>query len=137
MLGTPLIFGATLPELMSNQELMDLVRNEEILAVNQDPACVEGSMLRMRDTYELWGKPLSDGNVVIVAFNKSPELPVEVSVLVYGYEGDFYPMFASQNVGRFKLRDLVTKEDIGTFDGSYFAVKVDPMDARMIKVTFA
>ena len=83
----------------------------QVLAVNADPDCVQGSLLRSRGSYEIWGKPLrqrvdtdaaltSNATVMgspaiaVVLFNKG-ELAANVTLHVGGSgdygSSDFYP----------------------------------------------
>ena len=52
VLSTPLIFGATLQQLLGDKNTFALITSKEIIAVNQDIDCTEGSMLRMMDVWK-------------------------------------------------------------------------------------
>ena len=133
ILSTPLIFGATLPQLLADQNIIDLITNKEIIGVNQDIDCTEGSMLRMWDDWEMWGKTVNGGDVIVVIVNKSTkDEQVSVTVHPFDYEGDFYPMFAGISTGSFDVRDIVNQKDLGTFNDEYTA-KVDGYDAVMLR----
>lgn len=133
VLGTPIIFGATLDQLLSDSDIYSLITNKEIIAVNQDSDCTQGSMLRMESSYEIWGKPLNDSSVVVVVVNKDEKSNVNVVVNVFGYEGDFYPMFLDGAKRTFYARDLVQGKELGKFNLN-ITVEVEPMDAMMIKL---
>lgn len=47
-----------------------LVTAPEVLAIQQDPDCVQGSLARSLGSGEVWIKPLSDGSFGVVLFNK-------------------------------------------------------------------
>ena len=48
-------------------------------AVNADPDCVQGSLLRHHDASEVWGRPLRDGSFVVVLLNKG-DAPANVTL---------------------------------------------------------
>ena len=51
VMGAPLILGADIRHL--DEFSTKLVTAREVLAVNADPDCVQGSLLRSRDSYEI------------------------------------------------------------------------------------
>jgi hypothetical protein len=48
-------------------------------AINADPDCVQGSLLRHHDVSEVWGRPLHDGSFVVVLLNKG-DAPANVTL---------------------------------------------------------
>eukprot|EP01051_Picozoa_sp_SAG22_P016129 SAG22_NODE_2219_length_2823_cov_1.220999_2_plen_610_part_00 len=68
ILGSPLIMGNDIRKL--DNFTVDLVTSPEVLAVNQDPQCIQGSMVRADGPTETWIKPLSDGSFAVLLLNK-------------------------------------------------------------------
>jgi len=135
IMSSPLIFGATLPQLLSDSNIIKLITNQEIIAVNQDPNCVEGSLLRSQTYYDIWGKPLYDNSIIILMLNKSPANSINITLNVYGYDNDLYPALTSLSSGTFYVRDVVNNQDLGYFNNS-ISLNVNSMDAIMIKLIF-
>jgi len=147
VMGAPLILGADIRKL--DTFYMSLITAKEVLAVNADADVVQGSRLRAHESYEVWGKPISQrvdkpkgaGNMtepalVAVLFNKGSVNATTVAVQVAAAGGDhgnsdFYP---AQISGRFAVRDLLLQKDLGVFRGSYSQL-VPPQDAVMIQIT--
>ena len=117
VLGAPLILGADIRKIDNFTKA--LITAPEVLAVNADPDCVQGSLLRSRGSYEVWGKPLSrrvdtvepqtetetdqhpavpyaggpvqQGAIAVVLFNKGA-VNTTVTLIPQGPNNDFYPV---------------------------------------------
>ena len=145
VLGAPLILGADIRK-MDNFTKM-LVTAPEVLAVNADPDCVRGSLLRSRGSYEVWGKPLrnrvdgknsSSGHngtapaFAVVMFNKGEQV-ADAELIVGGAfsgGGDFYPVHIG---GKYEVRDLLLQKDLGVKSGT-LSTTIPPMDAVMLQI---
>ena len=145
VMGAPLILGADIRHL--DAFYMSLITAPEVLAVNSDADVTQGSRLRAGGSWEVWGKPISQRvdvparrgrpkqpALVAVLFNKGSEsATVAVSVGSAGGDhgsSDFYP---AQISGNFSVRDLLLRQDLGVFHGSFSAV-VPPTDALMVQI---
>ncbi|GIF50111.1 alpha-galactosidase [Asanoa ferruginea] len=69
LLNAPLLLGNDLRS-MSAQTL-GIIRNAEVVAVNQDWGGSQGRKLRDFGETEVWAKPMSDGGVAVVLFNRT------------------------------------------------------------------
>ncbi|KAH3758846.1 glycoside hydrolase family 27 protein [Pelomyxa schiedti] len=129
VLASPIIIGADVRTMSA--EAIKILTVPEILAVNQDRECVQGSLLEYLDAYEIWGKPLYDGRFAVVLLNKGTEdRNIAIHMNTGNNNGDFYPAV-------FKLahiRDLYLQQDLGEFYGE-FAIDVRPHAAVMLAVT--
>eukprot|EP00164_Ancoracysta_twista_P003251 GFYU01004338.1.p1 GENE.GFYU01004338.1~~GFYU01004338.1.p1 ORF type:complete len:461 (-),score=36.95 GFYU01004338.1:21-1370(-) len=130
ILGAPLIAGNDIRHM--NQFTVDLLTAREVLAVNQDPDCVQGSLVRSLGSWESWIRPLSDKTFAVVLLNKGD---TETTATVYidrqkYYWGDFYPAFLQ----KVSVRDLFEQKDMGSFTDKFEAV-IPPMDAKIYKFT--
>lgn len=142
VLGAPIILGNDIRKM--DAFTLSLVTAPEVLAVDQDADCVQGSLLDSLDSGEIWGKPLGDGSFAIVILNKDQvqaknftvwmstggDLTDSVSQSCDGScnGGLFYPAPFS----RATVRDIYLRKDLGAFQ-DYFTAVVDPMDARIFK----
>jgi len=100
---------------------LNLVKNSEVLAVNQDPLVSQGYRVRNEEgVYEIWAKDLVDGGRALAFFNLSDEdKEISVSAEEFGKTG--------------QVRDLWRQQDIGNLK-SNFTVKVSPHGTGFFKV---
>ncbi len=77
LLAAPLIIGGDLAAI--DEFTLNLLCNNEVLAVDQDPLGKQASLLLEDGTLQVWGRPLSDGTRAAGIFNMG-ELPVKVDV---------------------------------------------------------
>jgi hypothetical protein len=71
ILGAPLIMGNDIRT--TDNWTVELLTSPEVLAVNQDVDCVQGSMARALDATETWIKPMHDGTFAVVLLNKGSQ----------------------------------------------------------------
>ena len=62
LLGAPLLVGTDLTD--SSGAVLDLLTNEWLLAIDQDPLGLQGTPDRREETHEVWSKRLRDGAAV-------------------------------------------------------------------------
>jgi len=101
LLAAPLFAGNDLRDM--SDEIKEILMNEEAIAVNQDRAAKQGYKIRDEGDFEIWEKPLYDGDRALIFFNRSEE-PMEVTV-------DWNELGV---MGRYTVRDLWKHEDIGS-----------------------
>ena len=68
LLAAPLLAGNDLTKM--NAETIALLTNREVIAIDQDPAGVQGDRFSAEGPYEIWVKPLADGSKAIGIFNR-------------------------------------------------------------------
>ena len=87
MLAAPLIAGADIRDLDATSR--DILANREVIAIDQDPAGIEGSKIRDDGDREVWAKPLADGSVAVALLNRSATTqPMSVPAATAGLAGD-------------------------------------------------
>ncbi len=126
MMSTPLMIGCD-PKSLSGRTL-ELLKNRELIAINQDAACVQAFPVWERkngDTIaaEVWVKPLAEENERAVALLNRSEEEQEIS-------------FALSDAGLFginKIRDIYAGEDVEVCDT--IAVTLKPHEARVFKIS--
>jgi alpha-galactosidase len=99
---------------------LNLLTNDEVIAVNQDPLGKAGRLVKDDGQVQVWLKPLEDGSYAVGLFNiagygitpasyfrSGKELPIN-----YSFD------FAAQGLkGKWKVRDLWRQKDLGVFSG--------------------
>ena len=108
LLAAPLLAGNDLTRMMP--ETISLLTNREVIAIDQDPAGIQGERVSAEGPMEVWARPLADGSKAIGLFNRH-HLPMDVHV-------DFRQIGLN---GRVKLRDVWSGTDVGTAEGEYHA----------------
>lgn len=111
IMAAPIILGNDIRS-MSN-EILGILTNEEVLAVNQDPAGIQGTRVVDNGDQEVWMKPLCtmDGPEKAVALFNRGGGPANITV-------NFSDIGIS---GAATVRDLWAHEDKGEQQGSYSA----------------
>jgi alpha-galactosidase len=120
ILAAPLLAGNDLAKMTS--ETLAILTNPEVIAVNQDPAGIQGRRVAQEGPLEVWVKPLADGSKAVGLFNRGESV---MPVMAY---------FQDIGVGETaSVRDLWARKNLGSFRGS-FAAEVPKHGVVMIKV---
>ena len=69
IMAAPLLIGADLRKVSA--EHFDILRNKEIIAVNQDRLGVQGKVVQQKDGHWVFVKPLANGDRAVALFNES------------------------------------------------------------------
>jgi len=133
MLAAPLIAGNDIRKM--SPETTEILTNQEVIAVNQDPLGIQGLMSRKLGDIEVYVKPLSD-NALAVCFLNRLKVPQDVvfdwsknpiSDAVSNVSYDF-----AKN--EYSVRDLWLKKEAGT-TGTPLKAVVGGHDVLMLKLT--
>ena len=109
LLASPLLLGNDLTQ-MDDFEL-NLVTNDEVLAVHQDVLGKAADRVAKQDELEVWARPLADGSLAVGLFNRD-EMDMKVAV-----------KWSDLGVkGPQRVRDLWRQKDLGTFEGEFSSV---------------
>jgi alpha-galactosidase len=104
LLASPLLLGNDMTQ-MDEFEL-NLVTNDEVLAVHQDPLGKTADRVSRVNELEVWARPLADGSLAVGLFNRDEmDMPVRVTWAELGIKG------------KQVVRDLWRQKDLGTFEG--------------------
>ena len=121
LLAAPLLASADLTQM--TPQTRDILMNPEVIAVDQDPAGIQGRRVAQEGPLEVWVKPLGDGGKAAGLFNRGRSA---MPVTAY---------FKDLGVGESaRVRDLWARQDLGVFKGS-FTAEVPKHGVVMIKVT--
>jgi len=69
MLAAPLIASPDMRDM--SDATREILLNEEVIAIDQDPAGVQGRRIRDSGDEEVWARPLADGSVAVALFNRA------------------------------------------------------------------
>jgi alpha-galactosidase len=95
-----------------------------VIAIDQDPAGIEGHRARKDGDAEVWSKPLQDGSRAVVLLNRGTS-DKEITV---SWEDLEYPAHLSA-----KVRDLWQAKDLGDYKAKFSAI-VAPHSVVMVTV---
>ncbi len=83
ILAAPLMISANLQQLAPEE--LEALTNQEVIAVDQDPAGVQGRLISAAGAGEVWVKPLADGSRAVALLNTGPTpIPIETSAAAIG-----------------------------------------------------
>jgi len=108
LLCSPLLIGCDMTQL--DAFTLNLLTNDEVLEINQDPLGRQAARVQRSDTGEVWAKPMEDGSLAVGLVNPS--------FMTGTVTADFAALGLS---GTCRLRDVWRQKDIGTASGSYTA----------------
>jgi len=139
LLPSPLIISfdpRTLPLTPGGQDCLDMVKNPEILAINQDPAVVGAALLAQGPSgaatseavqYQVLGRPLAAAGTFAAALVNRGAQALNIT-LEWGALGLPRPS------GSASVRDVGARQDLGSFAASFTAL-VPARDAVILRVT--
>lgn len=120
LLSSPLLLGCDMEKL--DEFTMNLLTNDEVLAVNQDPLGKQATSLSADGSIRIYLKMMEDGSKAIGVFNlgtKDSTVTVRLSTL--------------NLLGAQSVRDLWRQRDIGQFDEQFQTI-VAPHGAEMFRI---
>ena len=120
LLSAPLLIGCDLSQL--DAFTLNLLTNDEVIAVNQDPLGKQATQVKSNESYEIWVKDLEDGSKAVGLFNLT-EKPLNVPV-------DLKDLKLN---GRWNMRDLWRQTDLGAVE-RHFEMNVLPHGAMLVKI---
>ena len=120
LLSSPLLIGCDMSDM--DPFTLDLLTNDEVLEVNQDPLGKQACRVADCNDIQVWSKSLQDGTIAVGVINTSFE------------EFDGVVKWSDIGVqGKQQVRDLWLRKDLGDYDGSYTG-KVPAHGALMLKI---
>lgn len=121
LLSAPLLIGCDMSQL--DDFTLNLLTNDEVLAIDQDPLGKQARQLIKKDNYQIWVKEMEDGSKAVGIFNLSDE-----------FQNISFAWNEIGMKGNYKVRDLWRQKDLGSF-GSSFTTKVAPHGVTLIKAS--
>jgi len=101
----------------------EILFNKEVIAINQD-VTPQGRPVKDGDL-TLWTRKLSDGSVAVVLYNEDDK-PTKI-----GFDSASIGLGSAQ---KFQVRDLWEHKDLGSFDGTFNPIDVEPHQAIALRV---
>ena len=106
LLCSPLLIGCDLTQL--DEFTLNLLTNDEVLEVNQDPLGRQASRVAQDGYLEVWAKKMEDGSTAVGLFNRD-ETPQTVTA-----------QWSDLGLtGPQRVRDLWRQKDLGTYTGKF------------------
>jgi len=98
-----------------SDEIREILTNEEVIAVDQDPLGVQGKVVLDRGYgAQVWAKPLADGSVAVALFNqREGEMEGSISWHEIGLDP-----------GPATVRDLWAHEELQHMDDGTYATRL-------------
>jgi alpha-galactosidase len=121
LLAAPLLASADLTKISSAD--LAILTNPEVIAIDQDPAGVQGYRVFEEGPLEVWVKPLADGSKAVGLFNHDERAtPVTASFKEVGIRESA------------SVRDLWARKTLGVFKDS-FTAEVPTNGAVLLRMT--
>ncbi|MBK7212744.1 MAG: NPCBM/NEW2 domain-containing protein [Bacteroidales bacterium] len=106
MLASPLLIGCDMTQM--DEFTFNLLSNDEVLDINQDPLGQQASRTVQLGDLEIWTKPLEDGSIAVGLFNRGLfSSRIVAKWLDLGLEGSYM------------VRDVWRQKDLGVYDSRY------------------
>jgi len=121
LIAAPMLLCADVRNL--TPEIESIILNEEVIAISQDKAGIQGKRIKSDDDHEVWARNLEDGSKAVILFNKK-DTDSELS----------FSLSDIHETGRFRVRDLWEHADKGIISDSYSSVAA-PHGVVMIKIS--
>ncbi|MEI6586675.1 MAG: alpha-galactosidase, partial [Sediminibacterium sp.] len=119
LLAAPMLIGCPIEQI--DAFTLNLLTNDEVIAVNQDPLGKPARLVKEINGIQIWLKQLLDGSVAVGLFNTGCYGTNPVSYFNWGNEtaASFNFDFSSIGLnGKYTVRDLWQQKNIGVFNGS-------------------
>jgi alpha-galactosidase len=116
-----MLLGCDLKQL--DEFTLNLLTNDEVLAVNQDPLGKQAAQLAKEGTAEVWAKDMEDGAKAVGLFNLGPAQAKVVAK---------WPALGLK--GKQLVRDLWRQKDVGVHD-EQFEADVPSHGVVMVKMS--
>jgi alpha-galactosidase len=116
-----LLIGCDLSQL--DEFTLNLLTNDEVLAINQDELGKQANRVFKGDGYEVWSKPLADGSIAAGIFFTGLESPADA----FNWESGIPKRKLALNwsdlgiKGAYNVRDVWRQQDLGQFSGTFTA----------------
>ena len=106
--AAPLMIGCDMTKL--DDFTLSLLRNDEVIAIDQDPLGKAAACIVDKGGYDVWARPLADGSIAVGLLNYGlEEREIAFDIAAAGMEGEWM------------VRDCWRQKDEGTAKGVYKA----------------
>ena len=118
LIASPMLIGCPIERL--DAFTLNLLSNDEIIAINQDPLGKAARLVLEKDGFQVWKRELENGDYAVGIFNIAGYGKTPQSYFRWGNE---QPKSFALNfneislVGNFNIRDVWRQKDLGIFKG--------------------
>ena len=110
ILAAPLMAGNDIRSM--SPDIAEILKNKEVIAVDQDPSGLQGRRVKRQGNLEVWARQMADGSRAVALLNRgTAESSISVAWSDIGYP-DYLPA---------SVRDLWAMKDLGKRTGSFSA----------------
>jgi len=132
MLAAPLISGNDLRKM--SKETSEILTNTDVIAVNQDKLGIQGFKYAVRDSVEIWFKPLSGNNWAVCFLNRtSTSKQIDFNWKLENVNDEFSGRKLIAVKTKYKIKNLWTKNETGTTKET-LTITVPSHDVLMYKL---
>ncbi len=120
LLASPMLIGCPIERL--DAFTLNLLTNDEVIAINQDPLGKAARLVAETDNIQTWLKPLEGGAYAVGLFNIANYGKTPQSYFRWGDETKqpFEFNFAKLGLkGKWRIRDVWRQKDLGIYDGLF------------------
>lgn len=136
LLSSPLLIGCDLSRL--DNFTLNLLSNDEVLAVDQDPLGKQASRILDADGKQIWIKDLEDGSKAVGLFNTDNNKKTPSDYFSPGNSNiKELIIFKASDIrisGKFRVRDLWRQKNLGIYSNE-FSIKVPYHGVKLLKIT--
>ncbi len=132
MMAAPLIAGNDLRSM--NKQTIDILANREVIAIDQDSLGIQGFKYDMRDSVEIWVKPLMADTWALCFLNRSispKKFEYDWSTFIIADDLSKRTLNTNENV--FTVRNVWTKKTLGNTKKK-LALEIPSHDVIMIRL---
>jgi len=116
LIASPMLIGCPIERL--DAFTLNLLSNDEVIAINQDPLGKAARLVLEKDGFQVWKRELENGDYAVGIFNIANYGKTPASYFRWGNEQSktFALSFKEIGlVGNFKIRDVWRQKDLGIF----------------------
>ncbi len=120
LLAAPLLIGCPIEQL--DEFTLNLLTNDEVIAINQDPLGKPGRLVEEKEGIQIWTKLLEDGSIAAGLFNTDDYGKTPQSFFRWGDESPKTISFDFARIGlkgKYKIRDVWRQKVLGEFQDSF------------------
>lgn len=130
LLAAPLIAGNDVRTM--TPEIVEILTNREVIAVNQDKLGQQGTRIYQDDHKEIWVRKLEGGDIAVGIMNSSDE--ARETGIDWSFFQHQFPVWNTT----FTIRDLWAGKDLGTTkDLPVLSRTLEPHDLMLVRLTVA
>ena len=124
LLSAPLLIGCPIEQM--DEFTLNLLTNDEVLEVNQDPLGKQARRVKDADQIQVWAKEMEDGSLAVGIFNMNAYLAKSGSI-------DWQTLGLQRNEQR-RVRDLWRQKDLGIYTARLEAGDVPPHGVLLVRL---